>query len=95
MDFPVIEWTVYLKNAGTTETPLIEDLRALDVELRRGGVGSFVLHHAIGSPANGNDYGPLETPLGRRRDEAHRRPPAAGRRTRTCPTSTSRGPARA
>ena len=63
-DFPTVEWTLYLKNGGAAPTPIIESIQALDVRLSRGGLGGFVLHHAVGSPANGNDYGPLETPLG-------------------------------
>jgi len=61
--FPVVEWTVHFKNTGTADTPILEGIQAIDVGLRRGGLGGFVLHHAIGSPADGTDYGPLETPL--------------------------------
>ena len=63
-DFPTVEWTVYFKNAGPNDTPIIEKIQALDVELSRSSEGEFLLHHNIGSPANGNDYGPLETRLG-------------------------------
>jgi alpha-galactosidase len=30
MDYPVIEWTVYFKNHGRNDTPIIEDVEALD-----------------------------------------------------------------
>ena len=40
-----------------------------------------LLHHGVGSPANGSDYGPLETPLG---PAAVKRVSAAGGR----PTNT-------
>jgi alpha-galactosidase len=63
-DFPTLEWTLYLKNTGRTNTPLIEKIQALELELLRGQSGEFLLHHHIGSPADGNDYGPLETRLG-------------------------------
>jgi len=62
-DFPTVEWTLYFKNTGPNDTPIIEKIQALDVELSRGSDGEFLLHHNIGSPANGNDYGPLETLL--------------------------------
>ncbi len=62
-DFPTVEWTLYFKNIGPNDTPIIEKIQALDIELRRGSDGEFLLHHNVGSPANGNDYGPLETPL--------------------------------
>ncbi len=63
-DFPTVEWTLYFKNTGSADTPIIEKIQALDIELSRGANGEFLLHHSIGSPANGSDYGPLETPLG-------------------------------
>jgi alpha-galactosidase len=64
-DFPTVEWTLYFKNAGAADTPIIEKIQALDVALSRSSDGEFLLHHNVGSPANGNDYGLLETPLGR------------------------------
>jgi alpha-galactosidase len=63
-DFPTVEWTLYFKNTGAADTPIIENIRALDVKLTCGAQGEFLLHHNVGSPADGNDYGPLETPLG-------------------------------
>jgi len=63
-DFPTVEWTLYFKNTGTGDTPVIANIQALDLKLMRGGQGEFLLHHNVGSPADGNDYGPLETPLG-------------------------------
>jgi alpha-galactosidase len=63
-DFPTVEWTLYFKNTGKAETPILADIQALDLTLYRGTGGEFLLHHAVGSPANGRDYGPLETPLG-------------------------------
>lgn len=65
-DFPTVEWTLYFKNTGTNATPVIENIQALELDLRRGTNGEFLLHHNIGSPADGNDYGPLATPLGPR-----------------------------
>jgi alpha-galactosidase len=64
-NFPTVEWTVYFKNTGPNDTPLIEKIQALDVELSRSNEGDFLLHHNVGSPANGNDYGLQETQLGR------------------------------
>ena len=63
-DFPTVEWTLYFKNIGTNATPIFENIQALDLRLERGTNGEFLLHHNVGSPANGSDYGPLETPLG-------------------------------
>ena len=65
-DFPTVEWTLHFRNTGTNETPILENIQALDVDLDRGSQGEFLLHHNVGSPADGNDYRPLETPLGPR-----------------------------
>jgi alpha-galactosidase len=62
-DFPTVEWTLYIKNTGSNDTPILENIQALDIKVDRGDTGEFLLHHNVGSPANGNDYGPLETPL--------------------------------
>jgi alpha-galactosidase len=63
-DFPTVEWTLYFKNTGPADTPIIEKIQVLDIRLDRGAEGEFLLHHNVGSPANGSDYGPLDTPLG-------------------------------
>jgi alpha-galactosidase len=63
-DFPTVEWTLYFKNTGTNPTPILEMIQALDLEADRGASGEFLLHHNVGSPADGNDYGPLQTRLG-------------------------------
>ena len=65
-DFPTVEWTLYFKNTGTNATSILENIQALEFNLQRGTNGEFLLHHNVGSPADGNDYGPLETPLGPR-----------------------------
>lgn len=62
-DYPAVEWTVYLKNTGNKDTPIVENLQALDTTFERTGTDEFLLHHNVGSPASRSDYGPLETPL--------------------------------
>ncbi len=62
-DFPTVEWTLYLKNAGPADTPIIADLQALDTRFERNAQGEFVLHHNVGSPCTQYDYQPLETVL--------------------------------
>ena len=44
--------------------PILSKIQALDIRIDRSDNGEFLLHHNVGSPANGNDYGPLQTPLG-------------------------------
>jgi len=80
-DYPTVEWTLYFRNTRTADTPILEDLQALDSRFQRGESGEFLLHHNVGSPCTPNDYGPLETPLG---PGASKRISAAGGR----PTNT-------
>jgi alpha-galactosidase len=62
-DFPTVEWTLYFKNTGTTDTPILENIQALDARFQKGHYGEFLLHHAVGSPCAVNDYEPLATDL--------------------------------
>jgi alpha-galactosidase len=62
-DFPTVEWTLYFKNTGNSDTPILEDIESLDTLLERDGDGEFVLHHNKGAPASASDYEPYETSL--------------------------------
>ncbi len=64
-DFPTAEWTVYFKNTAAADTPILQDIRAIDMSLQREPGGEFLLHHAVGSPSSASDYSPLQTPLPR------------------------------
>ena len=80
-DFPTIEWTLHFNNTGTADSPILENIQALDARWQRGSQGEFLLHHAAGSQANKSDYAPREAPLG---PGAAKRISAAGGR----PTNT-------
>jgi alpha-galactosidase len=56
-DFPVVEWTVYFKNAGPTDTPILSNLQAIDLPLP--APGDLTLHHNVGGLAIPTDYQPL------------------------------------
>jgi len=62
-DFPTLEWTVYFKNSGSTDTPLLTDILALDTRLSRPGADEFVLHHHKGTFVRADDFEPLTTVL--------------------------------
>ncbi|MBQ9358165.1 MAG: NPCBM/NEW2 domain-containing protein, partial [Abditibacteriota bacterium] len=57
-DFPVTEWTLYFKNAGTVNTGRINRVKALDLEIPKKGKENFLLHYADGSPCAPFDYRP-------------------------------------
>ena len=62
-DFPAVEWTVYLENGGKADTPIIEDIKALDIAFERATVGEFLLHHWVGSIASAGDFEPRVTKM--------------------------------
>lgn len=64
-DFPAVEWTLHFKNASDKDTPILQDIQALDIQLERppANAPEFRLHHNVGSPCAPQDYGPLETVL--------------------------------
>jgi alpha-galactosidase len=85
-DFPVVEWTLYLRNTGNVDTPVVEDIQALDTTFDRWGFPpapgcEYELHHFAGTPCTPQDYEPHVTELG---PGATKRIAAAGGR----PTNT-------
>lgn len=62
-DFPVVEWTVYVRNTGTSNTPILENLQGLDVRFDRTGDGEFVLHGIKGDSCTADSYQPYELTL--------------------------------
>ncbi|MBN1418689.1 MAG: alpha-galactosidase [Planctomycetes bacterium] len=62
-DFRTVEWTVYFRNTGDADTPILSDVRALDVEFRRRPAEEFILRHWKGTFVRRDDYEPLATAL--------------------------------
>jgi alpha-galactosidase len=65
-DFPVVEWTVYFKNAGPADTPILENLQAVDVSFKRNGEGDYVLRTIRGDDCSAASYQPIVETLGKR-----------------------------
>jgi len=63
-DFPVVEWTVYFRNTGKENTPILENIQALDARVERSGEGEFVLRYWRGDTFNADLYQPLEQTFG-------------------------------
>ena len=78
-DFPVVEWTLHFKNAGPADTPIIEGIQALDVQLERTFQDEFALHHGAGCTLCPGDYQPFTTALKPKSDR--RFAPFGGRAT--------------
>ena len=66
-DFPVVEWTLYFKNTGSSDTPILSDIRALDIALdfaAEENADDIVLHHFAGGFAEASAYQPFQTVMG-------------------------------
>jgi len=62
-DFPTVEWTLYFKNIGTNDTPILENIQAVDFRLTCGDEGEFVLNHNAGDNCTADSYEPRRLPL--------------------------------
>jgi alpha-galactosidase len=58
-DFPVFEWTLYFKNTGTADTPIIADVQAIDMSLLRSDKEEFTLHYTKGDTCAIDSFQPL------------------------------------
>ena len=63
-DFPVVEWTIYLKNTGKENTPVLENIQGLDTRVERTMDGEFVLHGIRGDSCVAESYRPFDLTLG-------------------------------
>ena len=59
-DTPGVDWTLYITNHGTQDTPIIEKLNALDVMVNPGVGTTPVLERLRGSDARVDDWQPYE-----------------------------------
>jgi len=60
--YPAVEWVLQFENLGTQDTPLLQDLQTLDVQLRTGYSRKPVqLHHLMGDVCSERSFLPLET----------------------------------
>jgi alpha-galactosidase len=63
-DFAAVDWILYFKNEGTTETPIIENVLPLDGRFALARDKAASIHHANGSEVRLDDFEPFVTPLG-------------------------------
>lgn len=67
-DYPTIEWTLYFKNTGRKDTPILADIQAIDTQIERtpgtsSDFAEFRLRHQKGAPVTATDYEPYQTIL--------------------------------
>jgi alpha-galactosidase len=80
-DFPIVEWTLYFKNSGSSPTEILEDIQPLDSVFERNNEDEFLLHHFKGSQETPTDYRPYEMALAA--SQSQRISAAGGRSTNT------------
>ena len=59
--FPVVEWTVDFKNGGSRDSPILENIRSMDLVFQDGD--TLLLHHHTGDHATEDSYEPHLTEL--------------------------------
>jgi len=64
-DFPAVEWVMYFQNTGGSDTPILQDIKALDAPLRSPG-GDPIVHYAKGATCSRDDFMPMTRTLGGR-----------------------------
>jgi len=62
-DFPAVEWVAFVTNTAQADSPLIENLQALDAAFALPSAGSTTLHWAKGAVASFDDFAPQDTEL--------------------------------
>lgn len=62
-DFPVVEWTVYFKNIGSKNTPILDSIQGLDTHFKSNERSDFVLHGLKGDSCTADSYEPFEIRL--------------------------------
>lgn len=62
--FPVVEWTLHFRNCGQADTPILQDIRAVDIRLEKPPSGEFVLHGCKGDDCTPDSYQPYQLVLG-------------------------------
>lgn len=61
-DFPTVEWTLYFKNTGENDTPILRDIRTIDTAFERAGA-EYVLHGNKGDDCTADSFEPYDEVL--------------------------------
>ncbi len=64
LDYPAVEWLLEFENKGTVDTPIIEDIQALDLRLNHPKQGQpYIIHGANGGRSLPDDMMPFSRQL--------------------------------
>ncbi len=78
-DYPVVEWTVYFKNTGEVDAPILEALHGLDAAFAVDSADSCILHCNRGDDYRADSYQPSADTLAVTPGHAVRFAPNGGR----------------
>ena len=62
-DYPVVEWTVFFRNTGASNTSILEGIQGLDAVFQRSGGGEFLLNTVQGDSNVADSYLPYQIVL--------------------------------
>ncbi|HNT86951.1 MAG TPA: NPCBM/NEW2 domain-containing protein [Candidatus Hydrogenedentes bacterium] len=62
-DSPTVEWTLYFRNDGAKDTPVLSDILAVDTRFERAAAGEFVLNRHKGDNCTADSYEPIRETL--------------------------------
>jgi alpha-galactosidase len=80
MDFPTVEWTLYFKNTGKNETPILHEIQTMDANFTHlAGQGDYHLHYNKGDFCTADSFMPYDVIL--ERGAAKTFAPVGGRST--------------
>jgi alpha-galactosidase len=60
LDTAGVDWTVHFTNKGNTESPVLEEIRALDTDVTVGPASKVTLHRLNGAPCAVDDWMPFD-----------------------------------
>lgn len=63
LDYPVVEWTVFIRNMGRDNTRILEDIQGLDAQFAFEATDDVVLHTIKGDFCTADSFEPLHLPL--------------------------------
>lgn len=75
--YPAVDWVLYFENKGSADTPLIEQVQALDLQLATPADRQVVLHELHGDSCGERSFQPFDTAI--KAGETVRRAPRGGR----------------
>lgn len=64
-DYPALDWVVHITNRGQSDTPILEQIQAMDLKWQPATAGDFVLHCSQGDYNSAASFFPLDKPMPR------------------------------